>query len=122
MRFVHYFHGAYFLKIGKLRTLIYTPSARKKAIQSFQTDPSVKVIVASLKAAQTAITLTAARRAVFVEFDWTPAGLEQAEDRVHRIGQDRQVEITYLFAKNTMDEHVGKLLTNKRRIVAAVMQ
>lgn len=88
--------------------------ARRRAIQQFQTDPARRLIVCSLMAAQTAITLTAARRALMVELDWTPSILEQAEDRIHRIGQHAQVEITYLHAANTLDERMSEIILGKR--------
>ncbi|MFZ4625968.1 MAG: DEAD/DEAH box helicase, partial [Rhodoferax sp.] len=58
--------------------------ARRESILQFQSDPTSRVIICSLKASQTAITLTAAQCALMVELDWTPTSLEQAEDRLHR--------------------------------------
>lgn len=94
-----------------------TVRARREAIHSFQREADRSVIVCSLKAAQTAITLTAARLALIVELDWTPAGLEQAEDRIHRIGQTRQVEIAYITARETLDGRMLAILDRKRLIV-----
>ena len=96
-------------------------SARSTAINNFQTDSKYKIIVCSLKAAQTAITLTAARRALIVELDWTPAGMEQAEDRIHRIGQNRDVIITYLTARNSLDERMINILKRKRQTVDCIL-
>ena len=97
-----------------------TLNARRESIRRFQEDAQARVIVCSLKAAQTAITLTAAQRVLFVELDWTPAALQQGEDRTHRIGQTKQVEITYLRGKATLDEHMSALLERKRAIIATV--
>jgi superfamily II DNA/RNA helicase len=94
--------------------------ARRDAIQRFQSDPASRVIVCSLTAAQTAITLTAARRVLMVELDWTPSALEQAEDRVHRIGQTAQVEITYLRATGTLDDRMAAILAGKREAIATL--
>ena len=58
----------------------------------------------------TAITLTAAAAAVFLELYWTPALLLQAEDRVHRIGQTAAVTVTYLLGAGTIDELMWPLL------------
>jgi SWI/SNF-related matrix-associated actin-dependent regulator of chromatin subfamily A-like protein 1 len=93
------------------------PSARNKAICRFQTDPGEMIIVCSLKAAQTAITLTAAHRALFAELDWVPGTLDQAEDRIHRIGQSDQVMITYLVGHGTIDERMSDVLFQKRSVV-----
>jgi superfamily II DNA/RNA helicase len=94
--------------------------SRREAIRSFQDDPEVRIIICSLKAAQTAITLTAARRALLVELDWTPSSLEQAEDRIHRIGQAGQVVITYLVARETLDERMAAVLGTKREKIKIV--
>ncbi len=109
------FEGALFISGDQ------SPAARASAIRSFQKDPSTKVIVCSLKAAQTAITLTAARKALIVELDWTPTTLEQAEDRLHRITQTGQVEITYMVAENTLDDKMRGILDIKRLIVKKIV-
>jgi superfamily II DNA/RNA helicase len=91
-----------------------TAKARREAILQFQNDPAARIIVCSLKAAQTAITLTAAQRVLMVELDWTPAALEQAEDRAHRVGQLGQVSVTYLCASVTLDDRMEAILSEKR--------
>jgi superfamily II DNA/RNA helicase len=88
--------------------------ARHDAIFRFQNDPKSRFIVCSLKASQTAITLTAAQRVLMVELDWTPSALEQAEDRAHRIGQIGEVIVTYLNASDTLDDRMAVILNQKR--------
>lgn len=97
-----------------------SPKLRHDAIQKFQCDPRARVIVCSLTASRTAITLTAAARALIVELDWTPGGLEQAEDRIHRIGQSGQVTITYLVASETLDDRMLSILARKRSLIRAL--
>ena len=94
---------------GKMST-----GARREAIRQFQCQTESRVIVCSLKASQTAITLTAAQCALMVELEWTPSALEQAEDRLHRIGQQGQVRITYLHAADTLDDRMIERLDAKR--------
>lgn len=93
--------------------------ARRESIRQFQNDPASKIIVCSLKAAQTAMTLTAACRSLFIEFDWSPSALQQAEDRIHRIGQTRPVTITYLRAEGTLDDRMCDLIEKKTGIIKA---
>jgi|JI8StandDraft_2_1071088.scaffolds.fasta_scaffold08661_2 hypothetical protein len=94
--------------------------ARHAAIRAFQQDEKHRVIVCSLSAARTAITLTAAKRALIVELDWSPAALEQAEDRVHRIGQAGQVTITYLRGTDTLDDRMLSILDRKRAVIRKI--
>ena len=67
------------------------------------------------------ITLTRASTTLFVERWWNPAKEEQAEDRIHRIGQTDATEIVYLMALGTVDERINKINAAKRLEVAAVM-
>jgi hypothetical protein len=56
----------------------------------------------------------------FLELDWTPARHDQAEDRLHRIGQDSAVTAWYLLAPNTIDESMAEVLEQKRGLIDAV--
>jgi SNF2 family DNA or RNA helicase len=56
----------------------------------------------------------------FLELGWTPAKHDQAEDRVHRIGQDRHVTAWYLLAADTIDERIAALIDYKRAVVGSV--
>ncbi|BAE49710.1 Superfamily II DNA/RNA helicase [Paramagnetospirillum magneticum AMB-1] len=96
-------------------------TARRKAVKAFQAEGGPRLIICSLRAAQTALTLTRARHVLFVELDWTPSGIEQAADRAHRIGQDGQVEITLMVAPGSLDDRMLEVITRKRVIIRSVM-
>ena len=82
-----------------------------------------RVIVASLKKGGTGHTLTAASDVLIVEQDWTPANLNQAEDRVHRIGQEAEsVTATHLVANLGIDQHLRAIVERKQVICDAVAQ
>lgn len=87
---------------------------RQRNIDAFQKDPSVQLIICSIKAAGVGITLTASSRVAFVELPWHPADCEQCEDRAHRIGQVDSVQCTYFLGKDTIDEWIYKLINEKR--------
>jgi hypothetical protein len=93
---------------------------RQRAVDDFQRDDGPQLIVCSLKAASQGITLTRASNVAFLELDWTPARHDQAEDRLHRIGQDSAVTAWYLLAPNTIDETMAELLERKRNVINAV--
>lgn len=81
-------------------------SDRAAAVVDFQTKTGQngpRVFLGQTAAAGTGLTLTAACSVVFVQPEWTPANLLQAEDRVHRIGQKNPVNITYLITPGTIE-------------------
>ncbi|RJQ04851.1 MAG: DEAD/DEAH box helicase [Bacillota bacterium] len=93
--------------------------ARQSAVDRFQREPKCKVIVCSLMAANAGLTLTAASNVAFAEMGWTPGIMDQATDRVHRIGQVWPVTAWYLLAPGTVDDDIYELIERKRRIVDA---
>jgi SWI/SNF-related matrix-associated actin-dependent regulator of chromatin subfamily A-like protein 1 len=94
---------------------------RQKAIDKFQTDPKIRLFVGQVQAAGVGITLTASSHVAFLELPWTPGDVLQAEDRVHRIGQEQPCVIYYLMAARTIDEDMAKLIDKKRSILNAVL-
>ena len=78
------------------------------------------LIVCATRVAGQGITLTQASNVAFLDLEWTPAMHDQAEDRLHRIGQDESVTAWYLLAAQTIDETMIELIARKRGIVGAV--
>lgn len=90
-------------------------------VDEFQTNPDVKVFIGSILASAEGLTLTAASTVIFAEFDWRPTKIVQAEDRAHRIGQTKNVEIHYLAGENSLDEHMIKTFINKAEVNAKIL-
>lgn len=90
---------------------------RDNAVQQFQNDPDKKLIICSIKAASTGLTLTASRNVAFIELVWTPAEHDQAEARCHRRGQKDHVNVYYLLAENTIEDLQIMPLIEKKRDV-----
>ena len=86
-----------------------SPIHRQINIDNFQLHDT-QIIICSLQASAVGLTLTASRCAVFIEYPWSPALLAQAQDRVHRLGQDKDVFIFYLYGQGSIDEY--RLNTN----------
>lgn len=86
---------------------------RAKAVDAFQTDPSVRVFIGQIQAAGTAITLTAASDLAFVECAWTPGDNYQAACRIHRIGQMSGAHVRFLYAPGTLDESIMRIFRRK---------
>jgi SWI/SNF-related matrix-associated actin-dependent regulator 1 of chromatin subfamily A len=94
-----------------------TPAAEKqRAVDRFQSDPSVRVFLGGITAAGVGITLTAASTEVFVELDWVPGRMAQAEDRCHRIGQASAVLVLHLVLDGSLDQILAETLIEKQEI------
>jgi len=93
---------------------------RQRNVDAFQAEDGPQLIVCSMRVASQGLTLTRASNVAFLELDWTPARHDQAEDRLHRIGQDSAVTAWYLLAPDTIDETMAELLERKRSLIGAV--
>jgi len=91
--------------------------ARQNAVDRFQTDPTCKVFLGGIQAAGTGLTLTAASLVVFIELDWTPGNISQAEDRLHRIGQKDAVQVQHLVLEGSLDERMIEIILEKQKII-----
>lgn len=84
------------LKIShRLVTGKVTGYDRADNVKLFQ-EGRVQVILFTLGAGGTGITLTAADTIVFLQRSWSPIDNKQAEDRVHRIGSERHQTVTVI--------------------------
>lgn len=109
--------GFKFVRIDGSMTL----KKREKALRSFQSgDPSgPSVFLLSLKAAGVGLNLVAASRVFMLDPWWNPAIEEQAMDRVHRLGQTRDVEIVRLIVRDSIEERILELQEKKRNLAAS---
>lgn len=89
-------------------------SAKKKQdlVDRFQTDPKIRCMIISL-AGNSGITLTQSARMRVVEPDWSPSNMVQIEDRIWRIGQEKNVDIGYMSMAGTLDARIGMAIAAK---------
>jgi SWI/SNF-related matrix-associated actin-dependent regulator 1 of chromatin subfamily A len=90
-----------------------TKAEKYKLVRTFQTNFDNKVIVCNIIAAGIGHTLTAAKRVVFVEWDWSHEINKQASDRIDRHTQTQDINVDYLTVANSIDELILK--TNFRK-------
>jgi SWI/SNF-related matrix-associated actin-dependent regulator 1 of chromatin subfamily A len=90
---------------------------RQRAVDEFQTNPNVRVFVGNIQAAGVGITLTAAAHVIFVELDWVPGNMSQAEDRCHRIGQHDSVLVQHLVLEGSLSARMAKVLLEKQEVI-----
>lgn len=63
---------------------------------------------------------------VSIELPWTPADVAQAEDRIHRIGQDESVTCWHITGARednqlTVDDRLWALLNHKQEVLSSVL-
>ena len=94
---------------------------KQASVDAFQKNPKTDVIICSIKAASSGITLTAASDVAFIELPWTYADCDQAESRAHRIGQKDSVNCYYLLGRRTIDQKLYRIIEEKKHISNAVL-
>lgn len=90
-------------------------SLKEKArlIDTFQENPDYKIFVATLKTGGTGLNLTAAQNVIHYDLWWNPAVENQATDRVHRIGQEKDVMVYRFITKGTLEETIDEISKHK---------
>lgn len=98
-----------------------TPNkTRTKAKKDFQAGKA-HIFLATFAAAE-GITLTQSSRLFFAEMSWSLDKNDQAADRIHRMGQKKQVNIYYLLARHEADRLVYASYKQKRSIKTKVLR
>lgn len=85
---------------------------RQDNVNEFQSGAS-QVIIGTIGAMGTGLTLTAGTVEIFLDEPWNRALYDQATDRCHRVGQKHNVTIYNLMCKNTIDERIHELVQKK---------
>jgi len=94
---------------------------RQETVKQFQSSRKIDLFLGNWRAAGVGITLHAASNGVALDLPWTPGDLLQGEDRLHRIGQRKNVIIHYLMTLGTIEEKQIKILRKKTTILDAVL-
>lgn len=89
---------------------------RTEVLHQFKTDPSLGVFLISLKAGGVGLNLTAANHVFLIDPWWNPAVEDQAVERVHRIGQKKNVEIIRFICSHTVEERIIELHQVKKEL------
>ena len=96
-------------------------SERELVKKKFQDTPTksggARIFIGGLKVAGVGLNLHAASTVIFIEIDWNPATLTQAEDRLCRIGQTKMVHVIHLVLDGTLDVAICKKVVAKQEVV-----
>lgn len=90
--------------------------SRGKKIKEFQ-NGEYDVILTTLRES---ITLTRAAHMILLDLDWSPAAINQREDRIHRISQTQTVTIQRVIAAS-IDEHKIRVVCAKQDVISAIV-
>ena len=95
--------------------------ARNDAIVRFTDDPSIKIMLISLKAGNAGLNLVAASRVIILDPFWNPFIEMQAVDRAYRIGQQNAIEVHRILIKGTVEDRIIELQERKRKLVESAL-
>lgn len=100
----------------KLYELTGQSRDRSAPVEQFQKERGPAIILVSLRAGGTGITLHAADYVFLLDPWWNPAVENQAIDRVHRIGQERRVFVYRMITEGTIEQRIQQLKQDKRAL------
>ncbi|KAF2719930.1 hypothetical protein K431DRAFT_103628 [Polychaeton citri CBS 116435] len=86
---------------------------RQDMIDQFMTDDSITIFMLSTKAGGAGINLACANKVIIFDSGFNPQDDIQAENRAHRVGQTREVEVVRLVSKDTIEEQIHALGESK---------
>ena len=96
---------------------------RKLAVAEFQHDKACRLFLGNILAAGTGTDglQRASSSVAVVERPWRPGDVLQAEDRIHRIGQEKTAFVYNLVAAGTVEEDLCRVLAKKQRVLAQTL-
>lgn len=95
---------------------------KDKAIDEFKNNEDVKVFIGNLQAASVGITLICSCKLIFNNISYVPSDCQQAEDRIHRIGQTQPCDIYYQMFRGTQYEKMWNIVLRKQLIIEQVIK
>jgi SNF2 family DNA or RNA helicase len=98
-----------------------TMQERHEALQQFRTDSHCQIMLMSIKAGGVGLNLVEANLIISVDLWWNAATELQAFDRVHRLGQKKQVFITRFVTVGTVEERILRLQKSKLAMAKAAL-
>ena len=97
-------------------------TAKQAAVDAFQSDESVRVILGQTQPLGLGWTLAVAQDVVFAEFDWVPGVNDQLLDRIHRRGQEGSHVTGHVpFVPGTLEEKIFGRVIEKGRVIHAAL-
>ncbi|OJD10927.1 hypothetical protein AJ78_08190 [Emergomyces pasteurianus Ep9510] len=93
-----------------------TLKQRNAALDAFRDDDNITILLATLGAGGVGLNLTSGSRVYIMEPQYNPAAIAQAVDRVHRLGQTREVTTIQFIMKDSIEEKIAELAKKKQQM------
>ena len=104
--------------IGVLPITAEVPTKKRFGlIQEFSKSSELTCIVASLNCLNRGYTITAANHVLLVDLEYSPEATDQAGDRAHRPGQTKPVYVQVLLSRDTIDQIMWEVVTQKAEAI-----
>lgn len=94
---------------------------RQSIINKFRSDEDCEFLIVSIRAGGTGLNLAFANNVMICDPWWNPSHEDQAIGRVHRLGQEKDVNVYRFYMRNSIEEKIEKMHENKRKIANQVM-
>lgn len=89
---------------------------RQQLIDEYTVDSSIFIFLLSTKAGGLGINLTSADTVIIHDIDFNPYNDKQAEDRCHRMGQKKPVQVYRLISQGTIEEGMWQMNKEKLKL------
>ena len=94
---------------------------RDRMVDRFQEAGGPPLFILSLRAGGTGLNLAAANHVFHFDRWWNPAVENQATDRAHRIGQERNVQVHKFICAGTLEDRIDEMIDRKREIAEQIV-
>jgi SNF2 family DNA or RNA helicase len=99
-----------------------TMEKRTKNINEFENDPNIRICFVSLLSSAEGINLVSANNMILLDAWWNNAKMSQVMDRIHRIGQEKDVKIYKFEIEDTIEERIRELVNRKSKIADIIVE
>lgn len=97
--------------------------SRQQMIDEFNSpDSDTFIFIITTRTGGVGINLHTADTVIFYDIDWNPQADFQAEDRAHRIGQEKQVHVIRFIVSGTIDEYLHRCSNRKQALDKAIIR
>ncbi|KAL7670714.1 hypothetical protein ACOME3_005641 [Neoechinorhynchus agilis] len=110
------YHGYTYLRLDGTCDI----ERRQRMVETFNQNSRYFCFILSTRSGGLGLNLTGADTVVFYDSDWNPTMDAQAQDRCHRIGQTREVNVYRLICRHSVEESI-LLKANQKRILSQVV-